>query len=195
MNNKDKTILEARSWIKADPLFLDTETTGLHSRDEVIELSVIDLDGNPLLNTLVCPTVPIHPDAQAVHHITAAEVQDAPSFADVWPALQTLLDHRHVVIYNARFDLDMLMHSRMHLPDDGKGLMDMTACCAMTLFSEYYGEWNSYYHSYRWQSLEKAARHFGVPIGKTHRALDDAQLARLVLLEMAFQPTSEEEGN
>lgn len=39
-----------------DWLILDTETTGLDSRDRIVEIAVIDLSGVVLLNTLVKPT-------------------------------------------------------------------------------------------------------------------------------------------
>ena len=43
----------ARAWLDADPLILDTETTGLGDDAEVIEVSVIDAHGQVLLDTLV----------------------------------------------------------------------------------------------------------------------------------------------
>ena len=49
-------------------------------------------------------------------------------------------------------------------------------------------EWNDYHQSFRWQKLNFAARHFGIPIPPDlHRARADTELTRLVMLEMAKQ--------
>ena len=53
-------------------LFLDTETTGLATPDQIIEIAIVDQTGKGLLNTLVNPgRVPINGHAQAAHGITA----------------------------------------------------------------------------------------------------------------------------
>ena len=46
-------------WLAAHPLFLDTETTGLDERDEVVELAVINVRGEVLVGTLIKPVNPI----------------------------------------------------------------------------------------------------------------------------------------
>lgn len=58
----------------------DVETTGLTSRDEVIECAVFILDEQlscRYVNDFYCmSTVPIHPDAQRVHGISLGMLQD-----------------------------------------------------------------------------------------------------------------------
>ena len=44
-----------RQWLDSDVLFLDTETTGLDDRAEIVELSVVNAKGEPMINTLVRP--------------------------------------------------------------------------------------------------------------------------------------------
>jgi hypothetical protein len=48
---------------EGDALIVDTETTGLSIKDEVIQIAIIDLDGKVLLNTLLKPTVSISTEA------------------------------------------------------------------------------------------------------------------------------------
>jgi uncharacterized protein YprB with RNaseH-like and TPR domain len=42
-----------RAWLNSNPLFLDTETTGLDEHAEIVELAVVDGQGEALNNTLV----------------------------------------------------------------------------------------------------------------------------------------------
>jgi len=56
----------------------------------------------------------------------------------------------------------------------------------MELYAEFYGDWNDYHKSYRWQSQEKAARQLGLKIpADLHRAAADANLCRLIVEAMA----------
>ena len=45
-------IEEAKKIIIAQPVYLDTETTGLERTDEIIEISIIDEDGQALFESL-----------------------------------------------------------------------------------------------------------------------------------------------
>lgn len=74
-NIRQRAIEVARQVCAAKPVYLDTETTGLGSTDEIIEISIIDDDGSTLLETLVKPSQPIPADSTRVHGITDADVQ------------------------------------------------------------------------------------------------------------------------
>lgn len=192
--NRDKAILEARKWLAENPLFLDTETTGLFATDEVVEVAIIDQEGVTLLNKLVRPTVSIHPKAAAVHKITAEMLATAPSFGDIWPELRDLVAGRTVIAYNAMFDTSKIAQSRRAsgVAFDPETFLPTTWCCAMLNFAQFYGDWDSRRHSYAWQSLDAAARFCKVQGIKGHRALADAEITRQVLLYVAAQPTYEE---
>lgn len=49
---------QARAWLGANALILDTETTGLEEHAEIVEIAVIDYTGAVLLETLVRPDGP-----------------------------------------------------------------------------------------------------------------------------------------
>lgn len=89
-------------------VLLDTETTGLGYKDQVIELGILDMQGNVLLNTLAKPTCRISPEAQAVHHITDAMLASAPGWPEVWAQAEPLLKGKKILAYNAPFDVRML---------------------------------------------------------------------------------------
>ena len=94
---------------REDVLVLDTETTGMGKRAEVIEVAVVNTRGEMLLDTLVKPkSSAMNPYAQRVHGITSTMLSSAPSWAEVLPELADLADRRTVLAWNAPFDRSML---------------------------------------------------------------------------------------
>jgi DNA polymerase-3 subunit epsilon len=94
----------------------DCETTGTDTqRDEIVSLALIQLDPHGLetgrYTRLVRPTREIPAEATAVHGISAADVADAPSFAEIAPELRAQLGGRVFVAHNVGFDLPMLQHA------------------------------------------------------------------------------------
>jgi DNA polymerase-3 subunit epsilon len=173
----------ARAWLARRPLYLDTETTGLGPTDEVIEVAVIEHDGSPLVDLRVRPFSPIPPEATRVHGITAADVADAPSFAEIAPALARALSHRTLVIYNAAYDLRLLAQSaRRHACQ----CPAKAAHCAMKLYAVWYGDWNPTHNDYRWKKLANAAAQMSLAIDEPlHSARADAALTRRLLHAIA----------
>jgi DNA polymerase-3 subunit epsilon len=55
----------------------------------------------------------------------------------------------------------------------------------MRLYAQFYGEWDPMRNSYRWQKLEDAGRQCGIAMPNSHRALEDALLAKAVLEHIA----------
>ncbi len=170
---------------------LDTETTGLDSNAEIVEISIIDDGGNVFLNTLIKPTRPIPPDATAIHGITNEMVEDALSFCHVYDSIIDILVGAPVVIYNASYDLRMIRQSAVlsgvmrPVAADLRSI-ESKACCLMNLYAEYYGEWDSYRHQYKWQKLTNALAQQGiVPSKNAHRAMADCQMTLALLEKMA----------
>jgi hypothetical protein len=101
----------ARQLIAQEPVFLDTETTGLGKDSEIVEFSLIDKDGNLLFDSLVRPSRPIPMEVIRIHHINDQMVSSAPSWPAVWARMRHLLIGRKIGIYNAEFDLRMMQQS------------------------------------------------------------------------------------
>lgn len=168
----------ARDLLKRDPaswVILDTETTGLGNDAQVIQIGVLDGRGNILMdNVLVKPTKPIPSDATAVHHITNAMVQAAPAFPDILPQLRDVIAGKLLVIYNAQYDMRLLAQSsKAHGIPVSLGIEGYT--CAMLRYAEWFGEWNGYHGSFRWQKLQ----------GGDHSALGDCRATLDVIRNMA----------
>ena len=172
----------ARQWLNEDPLILDTETTGLDRTAEMCEIAIIDRDGSTVLDTLVRPSRPIPPGASAIHHIGNADVANAPTFAEIIGELEPLLA-RPLVVYNADYDLRILHQSARAR---GLRLPTLNAHCAMKLYADYRGEWDSYHGHSRWHKLNAAAAQCGLPIPPNlHRARADTELTRQLLIYLA----------
>lgn len=96
-------------------LFLDLETTGLSPLDEILEISIIDEEGNILLNSLVNPKMTSWPEATKINGIKPEHVRwtdnwdgkrkaKAPRIMDLIPEILSIIANKQVVIYNSSFD-------------------------------------------------------------------------------------------
>lgn len=171
-----------------DFLVLDCETTGLGADAEICQIAIIDAQGNVLLDTLVKPVQPIPQSAIDIHHITNEMVADAGIFpADL---VCSLIADKHVIIYNAGYDVPLLYQSVEALGIRGDAIIDWEKIanfyCAMKHFAPIFGDWNDYRKSYRWKSLSAACKFYSIPVSENvHSALADALMTLKVCQAMA----------
>lgn len=159
-----------------DFLVLDTETEGL--KKGIIDLAIVDANGQVLFDSLIHNEEPIEPRALEVHHISEAMLVDAPKFADIWPKVHLLLKTaRYVFTYNAAFDLARLEYSteraNIYWNIDAAG--EPQWLCLMLDYAEHWAEKS--WSGYRWQRLEIALFQQGIAHEGFHRASSDAQAA------------------
>lgn len=185
-SSRIEAIRFAREKQGLQPVYLDTETTGISQTSEIVEISIIDHEGHTLLDSLVKPTRPIPPDAYQIHHISNEMVQSAPSWPEVWAEANRLLSGKTVGVYNADFDLRLIKqtHARHMMVWKPR---DFQFFCIMKLYAQFVGEWNARQRDYRWHSLDAAGRQCRIQLSNTHRALDDTRLARAVFEHIAAQ--------
>jgi DNA polymerase-3 subunit epsilon len=109
---------------------------------------------------------------------------DAPTWEQVWPQAETILLGKMIGVYNVEFDLRLIKQSnnRSWLRS---GLLDGNFFDIMKLYARYFGDWDSYHKSFRYQSLELAGRQCGIQLPNAHRAVDDCLLTRAILHHMA----------
>jgi DNA polymerase III epsilon subunit-like protein len=182
--HRRQAIEEARRAVADQPVYLDTETTGLDADSEIVEICILDHLGRPLVDTLVRPEGRIPPGATRIHGITDAMVRDAPRWPEAWPAALRALAGRRVGIYNADYDVGMIRRVNQR---HGLGRANAGAFCIMKLYARYHGEPSDRRAGeYRWQRLEDAGRQCRIVAeGDLHRARADTALARAVLHHMA----------
>lgn len=173
---------KARLWLSQEPLVLDTETTGLRSSDEIVQVAVITAAGEPVLDTLVRPTRPIPPEVIRIHGITDDDVRDAPTGAEVCAELARILHGRVVCTYNAPFDARLLEQTAAAW---SAPVAVYRAECVMRLYADYSGQWDERHGTTRWFSLGVAARQCGLGPFREHDALSDARVTAQVLRHVA----------
>jgi DNA polymerase-3 subunit epsilon len=183
-SNRRNAIQEARALLETHPVYLDTETTGMHLSSEVIEIGIIDDQANVLFDSLVRPRGKIDPAAGRVHGITAEMLESAPTWDTTWPQAEAVLINRRIGVYNVEFDLRLIKQShksswlRWSLPEGN--FFDI-----MKLYARFFGDWDTYHRAFRYQSLEQAGRQCRIPLTNSHRAVDDCLLTRALLHYMA----------
>jgi DNA polymerase-3 subunit epsilon len=103
----------ANEWLEdPDGIILDTETTGLEDEDEIVQISVLDMDGNILLNQYMQPMFKeMHPEAFAVNGIAPEMLIDCPTWPEVWPEIEAVLAGKNMIAHSAAFDERMIVNS------------------------------------------------------------------------------------
>ena len=104
-----KNLLDRR-----DVLIVDVETTGLSNQDEVIEIAVMNTQGDTLFDSLVFPKNEVSSVASAIHGLTRALLRKkgAPPWRKVHKEVVGLLDEAQCVLaWNAPFDKRLLKNT------------------------------------------------------------------------------------
>lgn len=179
---------------------LDTEATGLKRHlHEVIEVALVSPEGGILFQSLVkTQHFPLPDNLKTdIHGITHGMLSSAPTWPEIFPGfLEVLGQHEGVVVYNARFDQELLEGT---LRRYGLTLPPLEWHCLFNSFRRFYGEWDESHGDWRFQSLDTACASFGRDRGKEkHRAATDATDALFVLEQLAALPLpdgKEEEEN
>lgn len=171
-------IEEAATILKQGCVIVDLETTGFSSDPQVaiVEVAVVNQDGEVLLNTLIKPGRRIPAEATGVHGLTNNDVAGAPAFETIYDQLAPLLHKKTVVAYNYTFEAGILdrVCMRLKLPP----ITPSHWYCAMRKYAQFRG-------SRRWFRLGVACHHEGIPIENAHRALGDCMMTLALLRKMA----------
>ncbi|CDG20611.1 putative DNA-directed DNA polymerase [Xenorhabdus poinarii G6] len=184
MRNRQQAQLIAEQLLKEDIIILDTETTGLKNDDEIIEISIINAEGDILLNTLIKPQKKIPLDAIKIHGITNEDVQHEPMWSDIYKKYREIVKGKTVIIYNKSYDTKIIRQTckKYELPTPR-----IKSECAMLLYAEYYGEINKRTGDYKWHKLTDAIHDNKLEVsGEAHRALTDARMTLELMKRMAY---------
>lgn len=137
-------------------IVLDTETTGLSPlNDEMLQLSIIDGEGNKLFDELLKPTKnKSWKEAEKINHISPRMVADKYDIDYYHDEVQEILNSADCIIgYNTDFDLAFLRFSKFEIPQCK--IIDV-----MLMYSKNFGKWNDYYRDYKWEKLTTASAHY-----------------------------------
>lgn len=156
-------------------MVLDSETTGLGTPVDFVEVGIVSSRGEDLFDSLIRPSCPMEPGASRVHGHTAESLADERRFLEVYPDLLDVLWKKRVVIYNASYD--------RRVWDAAVGRLGARAAlagelapweCAMRAFASYVGE-RTRRGGYKYQKLP----------GGDHTAIGDARATLRLIGRMA----------
>lgn len=156
---------------KIKEIAFDVETTGLYSdMDEILQISIIDGEGNILLDSYVKPYYTIEwAEAERINGISKEMVENAPYPHELMSLVQSIFTSADTwIAYNHNFDLDFLEYWGVK-KRDGIEIVDV-----MFEFAPIYGEYNEYYENFKWQKLTTCAEYFDYEF-KAHNSLEDAK--------------------
>lgn len=183
LSPRQQAIQFARRVIEQDPIFLDTETTGLGNQDEIIEISVVDDLGETIFQSLVKSTQPIPPSSMQVHGISNEDIQKSPPWPIVWMQLRPILVNRFIVAYNSDFDLRMMQQSHARYRQTWKDKLRMVDL--LKIYAQFRGEWDDQKRGWKYVSLSMAGKECGITLPNAHRAAADSLLTRALLHHIA----------
>ncbi|WP_169308404.1 3'-5' exonuclease [Ferrimonas aestuarii] len=152
------------------PVYFDTETTGLGSDAEIIQIGVVGADGTVLMDTLVQCQGEIPESATAVHGITKADLVGAPTWPEVHEQLMAHFDGALVKIYNASYDRRLLQQTAERYELE---VPQLATQCIMRRYADLYFDG-------QWMSLVNACGYERIDVSdiKAHDAAGDCEMTR-----------------
>lgn len=154
-------------------IVIDTETTGINpEQDELLQVSIIDTNGNTLYNQYLRPIkTSSWVEAERVNHISPDMVKDCPTILEEISKINAILSKSNTIIgYNTSFDLSFLLAA-------GAEWTATEIVDVMKDFAEIYGEWSECYGNYKWQKLTTCANyyHYDWSTDNAHNSLADCR--------------------
>ncbi len=164
-------------------IFLDTETTGLSTKDgdRIIEIACVETEN--LISTgkvfykLVNPEREISKEAFNVHGYTLERLKKEPKFSEIAKDLMDFISGKKLIIHNAPFDIGFLNYelkkNNMKIINIEKNVVDTLVVAK----SKYPGSSNS---------LDNLCKKFNIDLSKRkkHNALLDCELLRKVYINL-----------
>lgn len=163
-------------------IIFDTETTGLDAReDRIIEIGCVELVNRfptgRSFHTYINPQGrPIHPDAEAVHGISAADLSDKPAFDAIVSDFLDFAEEGKLIAHNARFDMGFINHELKRVGIDPIGPARVVDTLEIAKRKHPMGP----------NSLDALCRRYGIDLSRRtkHGALLDAELLAEVYIEL-----------
>ena len=179
------TIIKAKQIV-----VLDTETTGLDDKAEILELAIVDSNGTPLINQRLrlSDDSKFSEEAYAVHGISLDDIKDCEQYPSIEAKLKEILVGKQVMIFNANYDIRLLKQTAAAYSCDTTWFDGLDTRCVMYQAANVYGATNKYGTI----SLSNAVARAGVEWeGEAHSALGDT-LTTLALYKKMARKAAEE---
>ena len=160
---------------------IDFETTGLSPySDRIIEVGAVIFENGTIVNkfeSLINPGMAIPAAAQHVNHISNDMVKDAPTEAVVIKKLVEFIGdaingNTFLCAHNANFDSGFLAKALERNGYDATLFFLDTLCLSRKTF---------YFDNYKQETI---ANHFGIINSESHRAVNDAEVCGLIMVNL-----------
>ncbi|NLJ41187.1 MAG: PolC-type DNA polymerase III [Clostridiales bacterium] len=156
---------------------LDIETTGLNSRrDTITEIGAVKIVNKKIVDsfqTFVDPQISIPPNITELTGITDRMVENAPKIEEALENLRAFCGDAVLAAHNAPFDFGFIRNKAKNIGwKIGNPIID-----THTLSRELI-------HNLKRYRLDRVADHYGIKLDNHHRALDDARVTGLILIEL-----------
>lgn len=141
-------------------------------RDAIIEIGAVRFKGDRIedeFQTLVNPGRPLNPFITELTGISDSMLANAPRINEVLAEVQEFVGDLPILGHNVGFDVAFMQQHHLFYDNQTLDTYDLASVVLPT--AGRYG-------------LSSLASHLAVPVGSSHRALDDAQTTRLVLLRL-----------
>jgi len=169
-----------------DLVVLDFESTGLDTADSgIVQVSIIDNIGKPLVSTILDPEREISSGATKAHGITEDDVVGKPTFRDIYTLLYISLAGRSWVTYNSIFDTRLLASTC-----EQYGLaypQPRVIYDAMLIASFYAGNFDTLSNVFKYPKLSSLKQLAKVNIDLAHDALYDCKMTLAFLKKIASE--------
>ena len=166
-------------------VILDTETTGISQTCQLIEICILDFQGNVLLDERVKPSVKVSKGARDVHGIKDRHLKNCRSWPEVYKDYVEITSGKNIIVYNVAYDRRIIKQTCQAY---GLTMKRRKWHCLMLAFSELVGR--KRYGEFRWHKLSTAAWVLDVPPNDyAHSAIGDCKTTLAVAQEFInFQP-------
>ena len=160
-----------------DVLILDTETTGFQKDSEVIQVSMINTNGQTRFNNYVLPKNEIPAESTKIHGLTRSKLKNMN--AKPWNLLHQSFfaltnQVAFVLVYNLDFDERLI---RQSCNIRGVPFEPFNGRCILKEYAQYRQVFNQWQNGWKWHKLSDAARKEGAIQQKdVHDSLEDCQV-------------------
>ena len=160
-----------------DIICFDTETTGIGPGAEILQMAIVDGEGEVLFDELVRPKrTKAWPEAQRVHHISPEMVAEKEDIDFHRERIANILEQAKVYVgYNILFDIKMLKYANFSMEPFHRKTVQVID--VMRNFASLHGEWDPVKRRHTWKKLADCAKHYQYDWGteRAHGALADTK--------------------
>lgn len=161
-----------------DFVAIDFETANAN-RASACSLGLVEVQGGVITSEhvwLIDPEQHFDYRNIQIHGITPAMISGQPTFQDLWPTLEPLLQGKQIVAHNASFDMSVLRYCL------DKAIIDYPSFqyfCTYLLSKKLLPDMPSF-------KLNVISEYYNIPLNH-HEALDDARACAKILLQLLEQ--------